>query len=904
VIQSFRLPSRARPAEAAVVPLLVAGVCVVAIVGIDFRNVFLPRFSIFNPIAVFTAALCDASTAAVLLETWRHSYARRSTFVLALSFAVCAILAFLAVIVASQPGQPAILRLSMQAPAWLYVCWHISAAAGAFAYIILRRDEGSTVLSRRFAAVSIAFAALIVGVSLALASSFADRLPILVVGNSFRVVISSEFGSVVLALLTGATLLAFRIRGPTMIDRTVAVAMLSLTLDSLLLFVGSGRFSGAFYASRALLVAGSMVVLVSAVQALIASRSRLVEIESTLAHVEGEAARRAGRIRALWQIAANSYDSEEDRFRAMLDIAAATIRPGKSMFGGLSHREGNKIVVDAISGTASGTAADAFAQLVYPGLVVDLGESILNLVPADGGTRAWDDLSDVAEGTMSWRLGWRSFVGTPLTVGERTFYVTFGSPDIMSDEPFAEDDIAFVEVVASFLANSLTQQFQYEQIKFEIEHDALTGLDNRAQFRKAVREEIAAGRSFAIAFVDLDGFRHVNEREGYQTGDEMLVEVARGLVSIADGDLVTRMSADEFGILMRRAGLRSAAAAAITRYAEFFLEPLLAGDHSVTRKPKVGASIGVSRFPDDGDSVEELVRRAAVALDVAKSGGGSTTTIFDTSMEAMFEESQVRLAELNEAFARDQFALVYQPTFDLASREFVGAEALVRWDHPVRGRLSPAEFLGFAERNGLMGLLSRWVLARVTRDVREYRAFLPPGFRVYFNLTAQMLDDVPFISKLNETLRETPGLSEHLGVEVTETAAMENVERSMYTIELFRRWGLSVAIDDFGTGYSSLSYLKQLTVDVIKIDRSFVMGLPADERDAALTEMLLRITDRFGFVTLAEGIETEAQAAWLLAQGCRLGQGYLIAKPGPFEQLVRREKPPARIEKVQNAYVS
>jgi EAL domain-containing protein (putative c-di-GMP-specific phosphodiesterase class I) len=151
-----------------------------------------------------------------------------------------------------------------------------------------------------------------------------------------------------------------------------------------------------------------------------------------------------------------------------------------------------------------------------------------------------------------------------------------------------------------------------------------------------------------------------------------------------------------------------------------------------------------------------------------------------------------------------------------------------------------------------------------------------------------MLDDIPFITGLNETLRANPELLEHLGVEVTETAAMQNVERSMYTIDLFRRWGLTVAIDDFGTGYSSLAYLKQLTVDMIKVDRSFVTGLPEDERDCALADMLLQITDRFGFTTLAEGIETEAQATWLLDHGCRLGQGYLISKPHSYDDLLDR----------------
>jgi EAL domain-containing protein (putative c-di-GMP-specific phosphodiesterase class I) len=223
----------------------------------------------------------------------------------------------------------------------------------------------------------------------------------------------------------------------------------------------------------------------------------------------------------------------------------------------------------------------------------------------------------------------------------------------------------------------------------------------------------------------------------------------------------------------------------------------------------------------------------------------------------------------------------------------------VRWDHPQRGRLAPSEFIDFAERNGLIAPLSSWVLARVARDLASAGP-LPAGFRLYFNVAPQMLDDIPFITAVHDVLKADPVLAAHLGVEVTETAAMQNVERSMNTIALFRSWGLHVAIDDFGTGYSSLSYLKQLEVDMVKIDRSFVSGLPNDERDGEVTEMLLRIIARFGFSTLAEGIETEAQAAWLTEHGCRFGQGYLVAKPDTFVELLDRMGLPVAAAAVRN----
>jgi len=859
---------------------LLIGVVAIACAGACFHDMALPRLAVFGPMALFASVICDVWTAALLVETLHHSRARRAAIVLALTFAASAVLTLLNILVVPLPGGLAMLSASPQTGPWLYASWHVSAAIGGLACVLLRRNPGANGVSRPFVitAVCVAAAILISGVFL---SFFCiARLPILIVGTTFTA-FSSAVGPFTVGILAVATVVAFRVRKPAMIDRMLAITLLALTLDSGLLWLGAHRYTGSFYASRILLMFGSMFVLATAIQGLVASRARLTEVESTLSQIEGEAAKRANRIRALWEIASESAPAEGGTLQVILGIAAATIRPGKAMFGGLSHLESDTVVVDQVSRGQE-------YERVRSGTKVPLRRSILSLLPASSGTRFWNDLGDLDDqGVFALELGWRSFIGTSVSIAGRTYYVTFGSTEPMRDEPFAEDDVAYVEVVASFLTSRFTQQMQLDRMQFEIEHDALTGLQNRVQFRNAIREEIAARRNFSIALADIDGFRHVNALHGHQVGDEMLVEVAVGLDAVDERDLVARMSADEFGILLRGADSAASAAVATAPYSALFSEPLRIRNPEGTGALGVSASIGVARFPDDGASVEDLIRRAAVALNVAKSSGGSTTVPFDAGMETIAQESHLRIVELSDAIARDELALVYQPTFDLGTRAYVGAEALVRWDHPTRGRLSPAEFVEFADRNGLMGPLTNWVFDRVVRDVSRSEGLLPPGFRIYFNLAARMLDDVPFISKLNELFRASPTLAGHIGVEVTETAAMENVQRSMYTIELFRRLGLSVAIDDFGTGYSSLAYLKQLTVDVIKIDRSFVMGLPEDERDTALAEMLLRIIDRFGFTTLAEGIETEAQAAWLLRHGCRLGQGYLIARPGPFDELLR-----------------
>jgi diguanylate cyclase (GGDEF)-like protein len=880
-----------RTTELLVICASVAFVFAITLTGVEYRGTPLPRLAFLQPIALFTVVMGNLASAIVMLETWRHFPKHRAAFVLALTFGVSALFAFLTLLsVPPWAGGQAALSVSQQTGPWLYQAWHVAAAAGAFVYFRLRRDEVSHTMGRRFVVAGVGVAVVYSAACIVAAMLFPDRLPALVAGRSLTASNTSGIGPCVVAFLACATACAFTLRRPTSLDRTLAVSLLALTLDMSVLLVGGVRFGASFYASRLLLMFGSMFVFATAIHALVASRARLAEVEAALSHVAGEAAERAERIRALWQMASAPPGGKEARLSCMLQSAATTIRAGKLMFGGLGHQDGDDLVIDAMSWPVAESAVRGSLGKVQPGARLPVAQTFLSRLLTDANRSfACEDLGALkGRGLLFEGVGWESFIGSALLLGSRTYYVFFGSPAAMIDQPFAEDDVAYVEVVASMLAGVANQEMQFEQIQFDIEHDALTGLKNRLQFRQAVREEIAAQHRFAIAFVNLDGFRHVNEREGQSVGDEVLVAVAAALKGVSAGNAVARMSGDEFGILIRNVDSAQAAQSALGRYAGVFGLPLHVGSGNEHRVLGIGASFGAVRFPQDGHSLEELVRRAAVALDVAKTRGASRAIFFDRSMEALANESHLRYVELAHAIAGDQLALLYQPTFDLATREINGAEALVRWDHPERGRLAPSEFVDFAERNGLMGQLSRWVLDRVARDVAAGGAALRPGFRIYFNLGAQMLDDVPFISHLRDVLNAAPELAAHLGVEVTETAAMENVERSMHTLELFRRWGLTIAIDDFGTGHSSLAYLKQLTVDIVKIDRSFVMGLPDDEPDAALTEMLLRITDRFGFTTLAEGIETEAQAAWLRQHDCRLGQGFLISKPIEFADLLRR----------------
>ena len=874
----FRLDADRR--TGAILAILIVGV---AYSGFVLPHTPLTRLAIIGPIAYFSAVVAEFGTALVLIATWRTSPARRSTLILALSFALGGVIMTAAMLVLPLlPAEPPVFPSTSQAGVWLFLAWHVNAAAGALIYVYKRRNDSATMPSRQFIGIAVATAGAVLVADLVLAFGLSPHLPILSSGTDLSGLTKTGVGPFTCVLLAVATACAFRLRVTSPVDRALAFSLLALTAGMTLFVAGGYRYTASFYAGRVLLLFGVIFVLGSAVQTLVASRSRLAEIEGHLAREVSEKMRQAERIRAVWEIASHVETGRSDRIDDILRIATAAIRPGTPMFGSLSHLEGDELVFDATAWSgASHDNMQKVAAGVFAGARAPFGRSIQALLGTNGRTTlAWNDLSVLAGRGMQFEdLELRSFVGTPVMIGRQTYFVMFSSSETTGVEPFAEDDIAFVDVVAAFFAHRFTQQHQFERIQFQIEHDALTGLENRVQFRKAVRDAIAVGVPFSVAFVDLDGFRHVNEREGNQIGDEVLVEVGSALAAVAPGDLVARMSADEFGLLIHGTPLAA--------YAAIFNAPFHTGDREGTVMLAIGASIGAARYPFDGATAEALMRRADVALDVAKARGGSATLVFDGEMEAILAESHLRVAELSDAIASDQLALVYQPTFELATRRITGAEALVRWDHPTRGRLPPADFITFAENNGMIAPLSRWVFRRTIRDVASIET-LPPNFRVYFNLAAQMLEDIPFIAELRAALDANPGLVDHIGIEVTETAAMQNVERSMNTIDLFRGWGLTVAIDDFGTGYSSLSYLKQLTVDVIKIDRSFVMGLPDDERDQAITDMLLRITDQFGFATLAEGIETEAQLEWLLAHGCRYGQGYLIAKPFSFDNLIER----------------
>jgi diguanylate cyclase (GGDEF)-like protein len=862
-------------------PLSIAAIFAFAVVGMVFGGARHALPAILGPLLFCLCMLADTATSVALLYKYRTMQQKRALIVLALSFAANGLLTLLTMFsVPLLPQIPAVIRVA-PAGIWFYLVYHVFAAAGALAYVAYRGGKRGSTAFLFWASLSAAagFAG-VIGTMFA----FAHQLPRLADGTSLTGFRSSGIGIALVVAFGANALLASRTDKPTLVDRAVMLAQVVLALDVLVTLLHGDRYSISFYLTRSLQLAASMVVLIAAMRSLAEAKTKA---DGDLERSQRESEQRAARIVAFQRIGAVQETTElpQDRFVRMLDIAAAAIRPGKRFIATLSHLDRGSIVFDAVAGLEP-KANDPEPAIIRAGTVLPLANSIQSLLYADGVTKAWDDIeqSAISGTTIATYLGTHAMIGSPVQIGRQTHFIVFSTTDAMPQSaPFEPNDIAYIDVVASLFASAFTQIEQIGRLRFQMEHDALTGLKNRVEFRKAIREQIAGGSPFAVAIVNLNDFRQVNALFGQMIADEVLVEVGVALDRTEPGDLVARLSGDEFGILIRRSG-GLPIEAVLAPYLAPFDEPFHTGDRDGTRMLSLQASLGAARFPDDGNTPEELVHAAGAALHVAKDRGARESVVYERSMEEHIERRRAASSDIAGAIEKDQLRLVYQPTFDLSSRAIVGAEALVRWDHPERGEISPVDFIPAAEKYGLIGGISRWVFQRLVRDLETHA--LPAGFRCYFNLSTQDIEDGAFVAILTAAFIDKPHLSDMIGVEITESGIMKNVERSRATLDLIRGLGVRVAIDDFGTGHSSLAYLKQLKVDMIKIDRSFVAGLPANETDAALSDTMIDIASRLHLITLAEGIETDEQCAWLRAHGCAYGQGYLIARPLAIDALL------------------
>jgi diguanylate cyclase (GGDEF)-like protein len=430
-----------------------------------------------------------------------------------------------------------------------------------------------------------------------------------------------------------------------------------------------------------------------------------------------------------------------------------------------------------------------------------------------------------------------------------------------------------------------------EQLHHQAYHDPLTNLANRALFTDKLREALASGSGLAVLFIDLDDFKTINDSLGHAAGDELLVAAASRLqASLRPEDLTARLGGDEFAVMVREPrGVEAAAVQVARRIMDAFIQPVEVGTESVA----VYVSVGIASCPDADLSAQELIRDADVAMYAAKSGGKGRFAVFHPSMGTAVLERYGLKEELRLAIEREQLTLYYQPIVALDTGKTIATEALVRWQHPRRGLVAPSEFVPLAEETGLILALGQWVLEEACQQARLWETELSgegadnSEVAVHVNLSAVELRDRHLPERVRAILHRTGLDPGRLVFEITETLLLDDGDNVRNALGELRALGVRFALDDFGTGYSSLSYLHTLPLDMLKVAKSFVDGLGRGGKEASFVRMIIELAQTLGMTVIAEGIETEEQAAALLALDCDYGQGFHLGRPCPARKQAR-----------------
>ena len=431
-----------------------------------------------------------------------------------------------------------------------------------------------------------------------------------------------------------------------------------------------------------------------------------------------------------------------------------------------------------------------------------------------------------------------------------------------------------------------------ERIQFLAHFDVLTSLPNRShmQDRAALAIQNAArdNQHLALLLLDLDRFKTINESLGHTAGDALLQVAAERIKSVlAPGQTVARQGGDEFIVLVPTIKDASEAAMVAERIIQSFAPSVDLYNHSINITP----SIGISVYPEDGRDFDMLVRNADAAMYHAKSFGRNSFKFYTSDLNARAIETLAIESQLRFALDRNEFVLHYQPQVEMKSGDIVGAEALIRWNHPTLGLLGPVRFITVAEERGFIVQLGNWVIREACRQLASWHSAGLPQITLAINLSALQFRQHDLVASIERALSANGLPGSALDIEVTESVVMEDVDTTVQTIDAIKRMGPQLSIDDFGTGYSSLSYLKRFKADKLKIDRSFVQDIPADADDSAIAKAIINIAQTLNMKVVAEGVETIEQWNFLLAEGCDLVQGYLLAKPMPapeFAQVLAR----------------
>jgi diguanylate cyclase (GGDEF)-like protein/PAS domain S-box-containing protein len=421
------------------------------------------------------------------------------------------------------------------------------------------------------------------------------------------------------------------------------------------------------------------------------------------------------------------------------------------------------------------------------------------------------------------------------------------------------------------------------RLTFMAQHDGLTGLPNRNLLRQKMDEVLLHTRrtaeKVAVMVLGLDSFKSVNDTLGHGVGDKLLRGVAKRLQSsLRDEDILARLNSDEFAIVQTGLSRPEDAAMLSRRLLEAIADPYLLEGHSVV----IGATIGIAMAPGDGDDSEKLLKNADLALSRAKNESRGTFSFFESGMDARAQSRRKIELDLRDAIQNEVLRPYYQPLVDLSSGRVTGFEALVRWPHPERGMVSPAEFIPVAEETGLINGLGGLMLRRACMDAAHW----PDNVRVAVNLSPAQFRTGNLLSIVMDALKQSGLQPTRLEVEITETLLLEKSSQVLATLHALRALGVRISMDDFGTGYSSLSYLRSFPFDKIKIDQSFVRGLDANRDAQAIVRSIASLGMGLGVTITAEGVETEAELSCLRAEGCHEGQGFLFSRARPNAEIV------------------
>jgi diguanylate cyclase (GGDEF)-like protein len=443
---------------------------------------------------------------------------------------------------------------------------------------------------------------------------------------------------------------------------------------------------------------------------------------------------------------------------------------------------------------------------------------------------------------------------------------------------------ARMEARTAELSNSLRKANR--ELTHRALHDTLTGLPNRELLAQRIEEAIqrvsGTGGCFALMFMDLDSFKPVNDAFGHHVGDQLLCDVAARLRgNLHHEDTLARIGGDEFVLLVELRHAEDAASIA-ARQVSVVCQPFALAEHTV----QVSVSIGIAIYPGKGLNAHELLMNADAAMYHAKAAGKNGYSFFETSMNTDARNQLQLLQDLRLALREKHFCLYYQPKFDAVSGLPVGAEALLRWNHPEQGLVAPDRFIGLAEKTGLIIPIGEWVLDEACRQMREWYELGYVHWRIAVNLSALQFCHAGLVNTVASALVRNRLPANCLTLEITETTAMSDADASMEVLQQLADMGVDLSIDDFGTGYSSLMYLKRLPANELKIDRGFVRDLEQDSDDAAIVSAIVAMGQALNLRIVAEGVETDQQQSFLTRLGCDSLQGYLLGHPLPAQRFI------------------